>query len=102
MMVQERGAVRRIEHVHGVRANVRTFRALAGFFADCRRIASVRDARACLLGLAMLRGLMTFLFVLALASLVGAAVIGAGGGTGRLMAAGAPVRGSEVDVRAAA
>src|SRR5262249_30353505 len=33
--------------------------AIAGFFADCRRIWNVSEARGCLLGLAALRGLMT-------------------------------------------
>ena len=33
--------------------------AIAGFFADCRRIWNVKETRGCLLGLASLRGLMT-------------------------------------------
>jgi 1-acyl-sn-glycerol-3-phosphate acyltransferase len=35
------------------------FKAIAGFFTDCRRIWNVKEARGCLLGLASLRGLMT-------------------------------------------
>jgi 1-acyl-sn-glycerol-3-phosphate acyltransferase len=33
--------------------------ALSGFFADCRRLWAINEARGCLLGLASLRGLMT-------------------------------------------
>jgi 1-acyl-sn-glycerol-3-phosphate acyltransferase len=42
-----------------VRRPERAAQAIAGFFRDCRRIWVVREARGCLLGLALLRGLVT-------------------------------------------